>query len=125
VPDPLDSNARRLTVLLAETLSRTGLGEGEAREKTAEAVKRIFPKKAKRRKGRPSILVDIDDDAIRYWQSAYPKSKFTPDDEKLIAGAIKRYGVDHRHIAGWFVGLIRLAIDPVAIRRARPRLIER
>jgi hypothetical protein len=125
VPDPLDSNARRLTVLLAETLSRTGLGEGEAREKTAEAVKRIFPKKAKRRKGRPSILVDIDDDAIRYWQSAYPKSKFTPDDEKLIAGAIKRYGVDHRHIAGWFVGLIRLAIDPVAIRRARPRLFER
>jgi hypothetical protein len=71
VPDPLDSNARRLTVLLAETLSRTGLGEGEAREKTAEAVRRIFPKKAKRRKGRPSILVDIDDDAIRYWQSAY------------------------------------------------------
>jgi hypothetical protein len=109
VPDPIEQEARRLVVLLAEALCRTGLGKGEAREQAAEAVKRIFPKKPKRRKGQPSISVDIDADAIRFWQSAYPP--FTPDDEKLIAQAINR---DHRYIVGWFVKRIELVIDPAA-----------
>ena len=58
--------------------------------------------------------MDIDADAIRNWQTEYPP--FTPDDEKLIAGAIKDYGNDRRHIVGWFVELMRFVLDPAAAR---------
>ncbi len=44
-PDPLVRNARRLTVLMVETLCRAGLGKGIARKRAAEAVKQFFPKK--------------------------------------------------------------------------------
>jgi hypothetical protein len=107
-PDPLDLNARRLVVLLTETLHRAGLGKRDARKRVAKALNQVFP---------------ATTDQIRYWQDSYPLSAY--DDEKLIAGAITRYGDDHRHIVGWFVELIRLAVDPVAIRSARPYLIER
>jgi hypothetical protein len=101
-PDPLDRRARQLTVLMVETLVRAGMGKDAALKWAAAAVKSTFP---------------ASKDAIRSWQRAYPT--VTSDDEKLIAGAINRYGADHRHIAGWFVGLIRIVIDPVALT-ARP-----
>ena len=107
-PDPLDLNARRLVVLLTETLHRAGLTKRDARKRAVKSLHGVFPTTI---------------DKIRYWQSGYPP--FTPDDERLIAAAINRFGDDHRHIAGWFVGLISLAIDPFAIRSARPVLIER
>jgi hypothetical protein len=37
-PDPLDLNARRLTVLMVETLSRAGLSKTKAREKAAATM---------------------------------------------------------------------------------------
>jgi hypothetical protein len=114
-PDLVEQRARRQVVLFTETLSRTGLGENEAREKVAKAVKRIFPKKPKRRKGQPSILVDIDADTIRYWQSAYPP--FTPLDEKVIAGALKRCGHDH--------GAIVSALSAWSAMPSTPRPLER
>jgi hypothetical protein len=107
-PDQLDLKARRLTVLMVETLCRAGLGKGTARKRAAEAVNPIFPTTHR---------------AIGGWQSAYPK--VTPVDEKLIAGAIEHHGHDHERIVGWFVGLIRLAIDPFAIQSAERILVKR
>jgi hypothetical protein len=117
VPDPIELAARRLVVLLVETLSRTGLSKSEAREKAAKAVKRMFSKKAKRRKGQPSIWVDVDADAIRFWQSGYPTP--TPDHEKLITDTLKRCGNDRPQIVGRFVKMIEFAIDPAAAWTAR------
>ena len=120
-PDPLVRIARRLTVLMVETLCRAGLGKGIARERAAEAVKRFFPKKLKRRKGDdPSILVDIDADAIRNWETEYPP--FTPEDETLIAGAIKDADNDSRHIVGWFVELMRFVLYPATNPKSRQHL---
>ena len=108
-PDLLDLNARRHVVLMVEALHRAGLGKGAARKRAAEALQDVFP--------------EATFEAIRHWRTTYSP---TPDDEKLlIAGAIKRYGVDHRHIAGWFVSLVGYAIDPVAAQTAQRILIER
>jgi hypothetical protein len=103
----LDVNARRLVVLL----HRAGLSKGEARTEAAKGVKGVLPAS----KGNQA-------EAIRYWQTNY---SITADDEKLIARVISRYGNDRRHIVGWFIGLIRFAIDPEAARTARRVLIQR
>jgi hypothetical protein len=108
VPDPLDLNARRLTVLMVEALHRAGLNKRDARKRAAKTVNQIFP---------------TTHDAIRGWQSAYPT--VTPDDEKLIARALELHGCDHARIVGWFVGLIRFAVDPAAAFTARRILIEK
>jgi hypothetical protein len=123
VPDSIELAARNLVVLLAETLSRTGLGKVEAREQTARAVQRMFRKKAKRHKGRPSTWEAIDADSIRYWQNDYPTP--TPDHEKLITEAIDRCGHDHPQIKGWFVKRIELVIDPAAARETLRLAIKR
>jgi hypothetical protein len=106
-PDPFERNARRLIVLLTEALHRTGLNKRAARERAAKAVHGVF---------------SATTEQIRYWQQEYPT--ISADDEKLIVGAIERYSDDHRHIVGWFVDLIRLAVDPTAIRSAQPHLID-
>jgi hypothetical protein len=107
-PDPLDQAASRLSVLMVETLCRAGLGKGIALNRAAMAVNQIFP---------------TTPDAIRGWHRGHPT--VTPDDEKLIAGAIEKHGHDYEQIVGWFVGLIRLAIDPIAIQNAGYVLIKK
>ena len=103
---------------MVETLCRAGLGKGRARERAAEAVKRFFPKKLKRRKGDdPSILVDIEANAVRNWETEY--LPFTPEDEALIAGAIKDADNDSGHIVGWFVELMRFALYPATNPKSR------
>jgi hypothetical protein len=106
-PDLVEQSARRSAVLMCEAVHRAGLGKNAARRRAAKALQGVFPATI---------------DQIRYWQYIYP---LAAGDEKLIAGAINRYGTDHRHIAGWFAGLIQIAVDPAAARSARRILIER
>ena len=106
-PDLVEQGARRSVVRMCEALHRAGLSKRDARKRATKALHGVFP---------------ATTEQIRYWQQEYPISA---DDEKLIAGALNRYTDDHRHIAGWFAGLIRLAVDPVAARTARRILIER
>jgi len=61
--------------------------------------------------------VDIDADAIRHWETEY--LPFTPEDEKLIAGAIKDADNDSGHIVGWFVELMRFVLYPATNPKSR------
>jgi hypothetical protein len=106
-PSLLDQSARRSVVLMCEALHRVGLSKTAARKRATKALQGVFPATIGQ---------------IRYWQDSYP---LVVADEKRIASAINQFGTDHRHIAGWFAGLIRLAVDPLAARTARRILIER
>ena len=102
-PDLGELRARRSVVRMCESLHRAGLSKRDARKRATKALQGVFPATINQ---------------IRYWQAIYPL--VPADDETLIAGAINRFGVDHRKIAGWFVGLIQFVIDPAVARTARP-----
>jgi hypothetical protein len=107
-PSLVDQSARYTVVLMVKALHRAGLGKGAARKRAAAALRDEFP--------------EATCDAIRHWQTTFPP---VPDDEPRIVVALKRCGHDHGRIAERFVGLVRLAIDPVAARTARRTWIER
>jgi hypothetical protein len=102
VPGLLDRSARYTVVLMVEALNRAGLGRGIARKRAAKALADVFP--------------EATSDAIKYWQTTFPP---VPAEEPRIAGAIERHGHDHGQIIGFFIGLIRFTVNPVAARTAR------
>jgi hypothetical protein len=119
-PDPLDLTARRLTLLMVETLRRVGVGEGMARARAVNALNRKFPttKNADTQATRPlNRTFPTTKEAIRGWRRDYPG--ITEGDEKTIAKVIKDHGHSHEQIMNWFILNILTQIDSVAVRTAR------
>jgi hypothetical protein len=99
-PDLTQQKFRRNVVLMVEALYRAGLKPKEdARKRAVKALRHAFP--------------SINSASIKYFQANY---SLTSEDKWLIAQAIARHGHDFGGLANWFIGLIRLVVDPGAMR---------
>jgi len=103
-PAPLSREryARRLVVLLCESLERAGLSKRAAREFAAQelAAAGVF-------ESAPSCRT------IEYWQQNEPV--LAPGDELLVATGFAATGGEPAKLAIYFVGLCHLALNPTAV----------
>jgi hypothetical protein len=99
-PSLREQHARRLAVLLPIALQRTGLSKSKARKTAAKPLAKtgLFV-------GGPTV------DALRHWEERMAPP-LTPDDEKVIAGAMASCGNDRQRLVDYFIGLVRLSRDP-------------
>ena len=115
-PDPSDLTARRLTLLMVETLRRAGVKEGMARARAANALNCKFPATRNADLRPLNWTFPTTKEAIRGWRREYPT--ITQGDEKTIAKVLKDHGHSHEQIITWFLINILTQIDPIAVQTA-------
>jgi hypothetical protein len=98
-PGLRERDARKLTILMCETLEASGISKSESRKRVAQELK-----KEKIFSPAPSVHT------IERWQRAATPSGRV--EESIIAAAISRCGQDDTKILQHFTKLVRVALDP-------------